>query len=60
MTIAVDWEVKQQTPQKSELAKREIAIFQVVCVAEQAGLGMTWSETPKTGVISPDEAQIIL
>ena len=32
----------------SKLARREIAIFYVVAVAEQAGLGMTWLETSKT------------
>ena len=32
----------------TKLATSEIAISWVVAVAEQAGLSMTWSETPKT------------
>ena len=32
----------------SKLARREIAIFYVVSIAEQTGLGMTWLETSKT------------
>ena len=35
-----------------KLATSEISIFQVVSVAEQAGLGMTISETPKTGFLA--------
>ena len=33
-----------------KLATSEIAIFRVVSVAEQAGLGMPWSETPKARI----------
>ena len=32
----------------SRLATREILIFQLVSVVEQAGLSPGWSETPKT------------
>ena len=33
----------------SKLATREISIFDLVSVAEQGGLSMTWSEILKTG-----------
>ena len=37
----------------SKLATSEISFFGVVSVAEQAGLGMTILETPKTGFLAP-------
>ena len=36
----------------SKLATSEISIFQLVPVAEQAGLNLTLSETPKTGFLT--------
>ena len=33
------------------LAKSEISRLYLVSVAEQAGLSLTWSETPKTGFL---------
>ena len=36
----------------SRLATSEISIFQLVSVAEQAGLNLTLSETPKTGFLT--------
>ena len=36
----------------SKLATREISLFYLVYVAEQAGLGMTWSEATKTGFLA--------
>ena len=33
----------------SNLATSEISLFSLVSVAEQAGLVLTWEETPKTG-----------
>ena len=36
----------------SKLATSEISIFQLVPVAEQAGLNLTLSETPKTGFLA--------
>ena len=35
----------------SQLAACKISIFYIIYVAEQAGLGLTWSETPKTGFL---------
>ena len=32
----------------SDQSGHPVRIFKVVSVAEQAGLGITWSETPKT------------
>ena len=37
---------------KFKLDTSEISIFYVVSVAEQAGLGMSISETPKTGFLA--------
>ena len=36
----------------SKLATSKISLFKVVSVAEQAGLGMTWAETLKTGFVA--------
>ena len=36
----------------SRLATSEISIFQLVSVAEQAGLNLTLSEAPKTGLVA--------
>ena len=36
----------------SKLATSEILLFFLVSVAEQAGLGMIWSDTPKTGFLA--------
>ena len=36
----------------SKLATNEISIFQLVSVAEQAGLNLTLSETPKIGFLA--------
>ena len=35
------------------LAKAEISRPQLVSVAEQAGLSLAWSQTPKTGFLVP-------
>ena len=43
----------------SKLATSEISIFKLVSVAEQAGLSLTWSETPKTN-FSRVEANTVL
>ena len=36
----------------SRIATREVSIFLLVSIAEQAGLNLTFSEIPKTGFIS--------
>ena len=36
----------------SKFATSKISLSQLVSVAEQADLGMTWSETPKTGFLA--------
>ena len=35
----------------SKLARNKFSIFQLVLVAEHAGLGMAWVEAPKTGFL---------
>ena len=44
------WKITFSIP-ISRLAMREILIFELVCVAGQAGLNFTLSETPKTGSV---------
>ena len=36
-----------------KLAACNISIFRLVLVAEQAGLSLTWSETPNAGSLAP-------
>ena len=36
----------------SKLATSEISIFQLVSVAEETGLSLTFPETPKTGFVA--------
>ena len=36
----------------SELTTRKISIHQLVSVAEQAGMSLTWSEAPKTDFLA--------
>ena len=37
---------------KPKLATNDISMFYIVSVAEQAGLRLTWSDTPKTGFVA--------
>ena len=37
----------------SNLAANEISLFQLVSMAEETGLSLALSETPKTGVVAP-------
>ena len=37
----------------SQACSMQISIFYLVSVAKQAGLGMTWSETPKSCELAP-------
>ena len=39
------------------LWQAKFQIFQLVSVSEQAGLGMTWSEAPKTGFLAQKKAK---
>ena len=36
----------------SKLATSEISLFQLVCVAEETGFSLAFSETPKTGFLA--------